>query len=162
MNMGSLFFAIALCCTVSTVLAANTRTLCYSGSDMYQKLTVDCNAQDPTYTGQWFCAKISVCEQYMSSSRHCIITRGCAKEAQCMVSAGKLYSGTTLESATSQLPGGMTISPSCCANSAFFATDDGALDYDNICNSSGRGVSFSMAAVAALTALVSVVSLLMA
>jgi len=56
----------------------------------------------------------------------------------------------------------MTITPSCCLNSAMFATDDGALDYDIICNSSSRGVTFNMAAVAALTALVSAASLLMA
>ena len=163
MNMGSsLFFAIALVCTLSTVFAENTRTLCYSGSDMYQKLTVDCNAQDPAYLGKWYCAKVTVCEQYISKNRNCMTTRGCAKADQCAVSANTVYSGTPLESSTSQLPGGMTITPSCCLNSAMFATDDGALDYDIICNSSSRGVTFNMAAVAALTALVSAASLLMA
>lgn len=162
MNAELFFCAIALLCSCSTVFAANTRTLCYSGSDMYQKLTVDCNAQDPTYKGQWYCAKIMVCEQYISKSRNCMTTRGCAKAEQCAATPTTIYGGEALQSSTSQLPAGMTITPSCCSNSEYFANDDGALDYDIICNSSGRGVTFSVAAVATLTAVVSLASLLMA
>ena len=162
MNAGMLFCGIALLCSMRTVFAANTRTLCYSGSDMYQKLTVDCNAQDPTYQGQRYCAKITVCEQYISKSRSCMTTRGCAKADQCAVSQDKIYSGEALQSSTSQLPAGMTITPSCCLNSEFFADDDGALDYDIICNSSARGVSFSVAAVTTITTLISLASLFLA
>lgn len=124
---------VALASMKNTQVQGKERTLCYSGSDMYQKLTVDCTAQDSEYTGTWYCATISVCEQYISSSRNCMTTRGCAKADQCD-DGGNIYSGTAL----SNYPAGMTIKPKCCLNSELFASDDGALDYNIICNSSSK------------------------
>ena len=40
--------------------------------------------KDSSYKGVWYCATISVCESYISSSRQCIITKGCAKTAECV------------------------------------------------------------------------------
>ena len=119
---------------------------------MYQKLTVDCNAQDPTYTGEWYCANVKVCESYMSSKRQCMTTRGCAKEAECEFSAGNTYAGdTALLNYAGKSPAGMTITPECCSNSKKFADDDGAVDYSVICNSSARSITYSAMLAVGLT-----------
>ena len=144
---------------IASVNAAGSRTLCYSGSDMYQRLTMDCNALDPAYQGNWYCAKVTICEQYISSSRNCITTRGCAKDNQCQISGGGIYSGLPLAPG-GEYPAGMTITPSCCSNSQTFATDDGALDYSLICNNVARGVTFNAATVAIITMMSCLVSLL--
>jgi hypothetical protein len=127
--------------------AQSSRTLCYAGSSMYQSFIQDCDAADSTYTGTWYCAEIEVCESFMSGSRECITTKGCAKEAQCYdtgdSSTGTLYSGTSLSNAGSQLPAGMTLSPSCCLNQDQFSDDDTALDYSTICNDAARSGAYS-------------------
>lgn len=134
------------------------RTLCYSGSDLYQKLTVDCNAQDPTYTGQWYCATIEVCEQYISENRQCMTTKGCAKADQCTVpTSTNVYEGNSVKNSADKLFAGMTIKPTCCLNSNYnsdkngFADDDGALDYGIICNSAGKSMAFSASMILAIT-----------
>ena len=130
--------------------ASNSRTLCYSGSSMYQSFIQDCNAQDTSYSGTWYCADVEVCESFISGTRSCISTKGCAKEEQCYdtgsSSTGTLYSGDSISNTGSELPAGMTISPSCCLNSDLFNDDDTALDYTNICNDASRiGSSLWMA-----------------
>jgi hypothetical protein len=148
---GFCLFILVLICTISSLSAVATRTLCYTGSDLYQKLTVDCNAQEPDYKGEWYCASISVCEQYISTKRNCITTRGCAKAAQCVNGATK-YNGDTLQ-VNGQNPGGMTIQPKCCQNSELFNNDDGALNYNLICNASARGLqSLGTLAIAVIIA----------
>jgi hypothetical protein len=136
------------------------RTFCYAGSDMYQLLTQDCNAQDPTYTGDWYCSSISVCESFISGSRNCMQTRGCAKEAQCYTtgskSTGSLYTGIALTNSGTELPSGMSIEPTCCLNDVAFADDDSGLDYDNICNSASKNIGISIALISCLVAAVSV------
>ena len=139
--------------------ATNSRTLCYSGSSMYQTFIQDCNAQDSTYTGTWYCAEVEVCESFIRGSRTCMTTKGCAKEAQCYntgdSSTGTLYDGSSISNTGSQLPAGMTISPSCCLNTELFNDDDTALDYTDICNDASRvgtslWVAISIAVISAI------------
>ena len=122
--------------------ASNSRTLCYSGSTLYQRFIQDCNAQNSNYTGTWYCAEVEVCESFISGRRTCISTKGCATEEQCYdtgsSSTGTLYNGNSISNAGSQLPAGMTISPKCCLNSNLFNDDDSALDFDSICNNAFR------------------------
>ena len=51
------------------------RSLCYGGSDLYQQVTMNCGAHDPSYQGIWLCARVSVCEQFMSPERVCVVTK---------------------------------------------------------------------------------------
>ena len=119
--------------------ASNSRTLCYSGSSLYQSFIQDCNSEDSSYTGTWYCSEVEVCEAYISGSRDCMVTKGCAKEEQCYdtgnAATGTMYTGSPIENSGSQYPGGMEISPSCCLNPSLFNDDDSALDYSQICNS---------------------------
>lgn len=137
-----IFTLLALLVLEVSLGATKSRTLCYSGSSMYQTFIQDCNAQDSSYTGTWYCADVEVCESFISGSRDCITTKGCAKEAQCYdtgdSSTGTLYDGSSISNTGSQLPAGMTISPTCCLNSERFNDDDTALDYTNICNDASR------------------------
>lgn len=122
--------------------ASNSRTLCYSGSTLYQMFIQDCNAEDTSYTGTWYCSEVEVCEQFISGSRDCVITKGCAKEEQCYdtgsASTGTMYTGSAISNSGSQYPGGMEIRPSCCSNPNLFNDDDSAVDYSLICNSASR------------------------
>ena len=149
------------------VVGVSGRTLCYSGSDLYQRLTIDCDAQDPAWSAipgnTWYCATIEVCEQYKPESRACMTTRGCAKADQCKAPGGGLYDGSAIVNTdTKQSIAGMTLKPKCClnANSAGgkdgFANDDGALDYDIICNSAGKGIAFSASMTLAIIVGISV------
>ena len=61
----------------------NTRTYCYSGSSMNQEDIIDCVSQDREYKGEWYCAKMVVCEKFKTPSRDCIVTKGCAKKTEC-------------------------------------------------------------------------------
>ena len=83
----------------------------------------------------------------------------CAKEAQCYdtgdSSTGTLYDGSSISNTGSQLPAGMTISPSCCLNTELFNDDDTALDYTDICNDASRvgtslWVAISIAIISAI------------
>ena len=136
------------------------RTLCMTGSDLYQKLTVDCSAQDPTYQGQWYCATIHVCESYISPNRQCMQTKGCAKEEQCLIdgTSNAVFTGDSLHrtiDGVTSFPAGMEIKPECCKNPVDFADDDGALDYEKICNGAGKSVTFSAALIIGVTVLAS-------
>ncbi len=94
----------------------------YIGSSLYQRITVDCSALNSSYTGNWYCATIDVCETDISPSRECnyiifkkqiiinycvigIRTRGCATYEQCFTDGG-IYSGQTLYNANNQIPAG--------------------------------------------------------
>lgn len=159
-----LFFLLAIClCLIHGASAASaSRTLCYSGSDLYQKITTDCDAQDTSYTGDWYCATMEMCESYISSSRTCITTKGCAKAEQCCSdgdtsctsSTNTFYDSTSIQTSTGGSPAGMTVKATCCKNSELFADDDSALDYTIICNSAARqGLSalVSLAAISMVT-----------
>ena len=119
--------------------ASNSRTLCYSGSSLYQSFIQDCDAEDSSYTGRWYCSEVEVCEAYISGTRDCMVTKGCAKEEQCFdtgsAATGTMYTGSAIENSGSHYPGGMEIRPSCCSNPSLFNDDDSALDYSLICNS---------------------------
>lgn len=41
-------------------------TFFFTGSNLYQLLTQDCNDKDSSYTGEWFCAKMEVSEIFSS------------------------------------------------------------------------------------------------
>lgn len=112
-----------------------------TGSNLYQEGTQNCNQKDPSYTGVWQCAKISICEQFMNQNRECIVTRGCATQEQCV--NGSSYSNTggwkgqelTIDG---YAPAGMTITISCCK--AYHEEDDDAavIQYADVCNSSAK------------------------
>ena len=129
---------IALYAISMTDGAQSSRALCYSGSSLYQSFIQDCNAEDSSYTGTWYCSEVEVCEAYISGSRDCVVTKGCAKEEQCFdtgnAATGTMYTGSPIQNSASQYPGGMEIRPSCCL-SKLFNDDDSALDYSEICNS---------------------------
>jgi hypothetical protein len=151
--------AIILCLLHGTNAASASRTLCYSGSDLYQKITTDCDAQDPSYTGDWYCATMEMCESYISSSRTCIRTKGCAKAEQCCSdgssscssSSGTFYDDSTIQTSAGGSPAGMTVKATCCKNSELFADDDSALDYTIICNSASRNGITAIALIAAVS-----------
>jgi len=137
---------------------SESRTLCYSGSDLYQSFIQDCDAEDPSYAGTWYCAEVEVCEQYISGSRNCMTTKGCAKEAQCYdtgsASTGTMYTGNAITNSGSVYPGGMEIRPSCCTNTQDFEEDDTSLDYSVICNSASRLFSSQVILGAAFSVLI--------
>lgn len=116
-----------------------TRALCYSGSNLYQQITQNCNDQDSSYEGSWYCSTIEICEPFMDSSRHCITTRGCATEQECQVSSStstsSVYSNTQLQTTPGINPAGMDITISCCLAHNFENDDAVTFDYNDICNS---------------------------
>ena len=89
--------------------ASNSRTLCYSGSSLYQSFIQDCNSEDSSYTGTWYCSEVEVCEAYISGSRDCMVTKGCAKEEQCYdtgnAATGTMYTGSLLKTVAASIPG---------------------------------------------------------
>ena len=62
--------------TLSTLLLMATthasRYYCYKGSSLYQVEYVDCGNLN---SGDWYCSKITVCENDIDSERDCIETR---------------------------------------------------------------------------------------
>jgi hypothetical protein len=129
-----------------------TRTICYSGSTVYQQFTQVCQTLDPSYTGTWYCAKTVLCEAYIPDSRECISTKGCARESECyttgLASTGTLYQGQiNLKTPAGNSPAGMTVTPYCCTNPALFPDDDASISWaaGTVCNSAARigGTSFT-------------------
>lgn len=113
----------------------------------------DCSLQDTSYTGNWFCSQIQVCEAGISTSRECIKSKGCAKQEQCTCSGvnchivnGELeseYSG--LVTITNQNPGGFVVNIYCCQSKIFPSDDLVAINYNDICNnasSASYSISF--------------------
>mmetsp|Transcript_16632 Transcript_16632/g.17997 ORF Transcript_16632/g.17997 Transcript_16632/m.17997 type:complete len:161 (+) Transcript_16632:186-668(+) len=125
-----------------------TKAICYSGSNLYQLLTQDCNDKDSSYTGEWFCAKMEVCENFISSERTCIVTRGCATAQECSSGSG-FYSNQNIQ-VNGQNPGGMTVTVTCCSAYNFPSDDTIALDYSNICNSASSNIVMSVFALFAV------------
>lgn len=73
---GGLSLLFCLICLIGRGAAVNlTRTICYSGSTMYQGFTQVCQQLNPSYTGDWYCTKVDVCEFGISSSRSCMSTK---------------------------------------------------------------------------------------
>eukprot|EP01036_Dinobryon_divergens_P026401 gene26401-35044_t len=130
-----------------------SEALCYSGSNLYQQFTQNCNSQS-SYNGQWYCATIEVCEQYISSARQCMVTRGCATAQQCSNPASGVYSNTNLL-VGNQNPAGMTITISCCLANNFASDDTVAIDYTKICNSALSGVSYRSSMILIACAVIS-------
>lgn len=88
-----------------------TRTICYSGSTVYQRFTQVCQTLNPAYKGDWYCTKIDVCEFGMSPNRECMSTKGCAREDECFTTGssatGVMYDGTqALSNTLGSLPAG--------------------------------------------------------
>jgi hypothetical protein len=144
-----------------------TRTICYSGSTVYQQFTQVCQTLDPSYTGKWYCAKTVLCEAYIPDSRECVSTKGCARESECyttgLASTGALYQGQiNLQTPAGNSPAGMTVTPYCCTNPALFPDDDASISWatGTVCNSAARvgsGASFTCLAAT----LVAIISLLL-
>jgi hypothetical protein len=42
-----------------------TTVLCFSGSNLYQEITQNCHDEDTDYNGEWYCATMKICEQYI-------------------------------------------------------------------------------------------------
>eukprot|EP01038_Epipyxis_sp_PR26KG_P009634 gene9634-12972_t len=117
----------------------STKNLCFSGSTLYQSITMDCSTEDPSYHGDWYCSVIEVCESFISKYRTCIITKGCAKAEQCVdnsTSSG-IYDGGVVQ-VNGNNAAGMTIKVSCCQAQSFPNDDTAAIDYSKVCNSSNR------------------------
>jgi hypothetical protein len=108
----------------------------------------DCTLQDTSYTGNWFCSQISVCERDISDSRECIKSKGCANEEQCtcadsncVASDDGSYAGQLTNSGEN--PGGYTIDIYCCQSKIFPSDDLVAINYNDICNSASK-LSYSI------------------
>ena len=140
----SLLYLLAALCGVNAATATNlTRTICYSGSLIYQQITQVCQEQDSSYTGDWYCSKTEVCESFISPARQCMSTKGCAKESQCYTTgttSGTLYDNYVVTNSGGALPAGMTVRVSCCMNAKKFPTDDATISWAPgvICNSASR------------------------
>jgi hypothetical protein len=42
---------------------------------MYELVPTDCSAEDESYTGEWHCSTIEVCERFKNSARQCMLSR---------------------------------------------------------------------------------------
>ena len=58
LQISSIILILVLFATISKY--SDARALCYSGSSIYQLLIQDCTAQNPSYNGTWYCAKMEV------------------------------------------------------------------------------------------------------
>lgn len=120
-----------------------TREYCYTGSDLYQNTIQNCVAQDTSFNGTWYCAKMVICEQYMASGRECIQTKGCAKDTECQFNPN--YNSVSNN-------GGMIVSSYCCKNKETFPDDDTlAVEVGQICNSASSRHSKSIISLASMT-----------
>lgn len=145
-RMYKLALLIALICFSNVhSIFNNTRSLCYSGSVLYQTNTVDCTALDSTYGGDWYCSNIQVCEAGISPSRVCMSAKGCAKYEECVNPSGGILSNSPLL-LNGVKAGGMKITVSCCKSVQITSDDSVAIDYNLICNDSSRsaGVSYAV------------------
>lgn len=147
-RLAFLFLCVVMCFLVSVCDGAEnqTKAVCYSGSTLYQRITQDCNEKDPSYTGVWYCAKIEVCESFISSYRSCMITRGCATEQECRYSSSSTgyYDGQEIQVTAGVNPAGMTMTATCCEAHNFPDDDTVALDFSDICNSGRKTASVGL------------------
>lgn len=150
-----LMLLCAMTMTVTTVAAQTSGDVyyCYSGSSLYQLDLQNCGDEDPSYTGDWFCGVMKVCETYQPSGRECITTRGCAKREQCTDSSGGIFDGSTPNGTVA----GAVLYPSCCQANSFPTDDAIAIDYSNVCNAASASghaamISMTVGMVAAVTA----------
>lgn len=112
------------------------RSYCFSGSDLYQLESFDCTAKDSSYTGDWYCSTMTICESYIDSDRDCVTTRGCAQESQCVdPSTSEVYSDHKISTSSNQTYGGIEVTVSCCKAGDFPSDDALAIDMGDICNS---------------------------
>ena len=71
-----LLYLICLMGSGEALLQKNlTRTICYSGSNIYQGFTQVCQQLNPGYKGDWYCTKMDVCEFGISPNRLCMSTK---------------------------------------------------------------------------------------
>ena len=132
---------ITLLLVVFMLSSCQCAHMCYKGSSLYQGVTpfgqvVDCELEDKSYNGTWYCASISVCERNIHKDRDCIKSRGCAKEEQCTQSNNDLYENTVLHlNGTTQLVAGFKMTTSCCKSFNQADDDSTAVNYEEICNS---------------------------
>lgn len=110
-----------------------SKALCFAGSSLYQLIVDNCNDKDPSYTGEWYCAKMTVCESFKSSARKCIETRGCATAEECSPPSG-MYDDTLIQP-NGFNPAGMETRATCCSAYDFPDDDTVAINYEEICNS---------------------------
>lgn len=107
----------------------------------------DCSLQDTSYTGNWFCSQIQVCEAGISTSRECIKSKSCAKEEQCSCTGDNCNNGaySGLVEINAQNPGGFVVNIYCCQSKIFPSDDLVAINYNDICNnasSASYSISF--------------------
>ena len=127
----------------STLKPVTKRYLCLHGSEEYQQVVKSCNELDTSYTGEWYCSKMEVCERGIiqlplrPAGRKCMTSLGCAKKDECTnPQTNALYNGEPMY-VNGALPGGMTIQPYCCLGPQY-NNDDANIKYDTICNASHR------------------------
>jgi hypothetical protein len=152
--ISSLMVVLLLLGIVSLV---QSRYYCFTGSSEYQLQVVDCADRNSTYTGDWYCATMEVCEQFQDTNRHCISTRGCATDSQCTDSSDQtlMTSPTNIYLTGATKISGMTVKTSCCAANKFEDDDLIAADLSDICNSapSSSGVGSTLALICIVLAL---------
>jgi len=142
-ELAGILFLLVLFLLPSTVTTSNsTRSLCYSGSILYQTNTVDCAKLDTSYNGDWYCSNIQVCEAGMSQSRICMAAKGCAKYEECANPSGGILSDSPLL-LNGVNAGGMKVTVSCCKSVQIPSDDSIAIDYNLICNDSARSTIIS-------------------
>mmetsp|Transcript_31805 Transcript_31805/g.53662 ORF Transcript_31805/g.53662 Transcript_31805/m.53662 type:complete len:175 (-) Transcript_31805:272-796(-) len=117
------------------------RPSCYTGSSLYETVVQNCNDKDPSYTDEWYCATMEICESFIDKARVCAVTKGCATKEECSTSSttSGVYDSTTVDVGGTN-PAGMTITTTCCEAKYFDDDDEVAIDYSAICNSANRRV----------------------
>ena len=98
---------------------------------------------DPSYKGNWYCAKTEVCEQFIEkTNRECVISKGCATEEQCQCSTcnNPVYDSNNdgALQINSNYPAGFKINLYCCEASIFPDDDLISINYDDICNNATK------------------------
>jgi len=100
-------------------------------------------ALDSSYTGNWYCAKTEVCEQFIGNTqRECIISKGCATEEQCKCNTctesvyDSKFDGPLKVNSVN--PAGFEINLYCCEAAIFPDDDLISINYDDICNNASK------------------------
>jgi hypothetical protein len=123
-----------------------------------------CDDLDQGYNGTWYCQKAELCEKFIGTTgRSCVVTKGCATDAECYnYNTGNYWDGEKIETTSGIALAGTTARLWCC-KAVFFPTDDTvARVYANVCNGASGGHNSWGVVAAAGMAVAAMAFLLMA
>ena len=135
-----MYFQSLLACILSLAVGGSSKQVCYSGSQLYPAVAMDCSSENSSYTGDWYCSTMEVCEQFINKHRKCVLIKGCSTQQQCTnQQTNQIYSHEPLlpPGANGLFPGGMTTNLHCCKAADFNNDDVVAPAYGDICNTGG-------------------------